>query len=60
MGDTNDSRRHREGGAMNIGEQVRTVYIEPIEEPPPTEESVAAERVPDPLPDPRHELEPAR
>jgi hypothetical protein len=44
---------------MNIGEQVRTVYIEPIEEPPPTETSVAAEQVPDPLPDPGRELEPA-
>ena len=44
---------------MNIGEQVRTVYIETIEEPPPTETSVAAEQVPDPLPDPGRELEPA-
>jgi len=44
---------------MNIGEQVRTVYIEPIEEPPPTEEPSLVERVPDPLPDPRRQLDPA-
>jgi hypothetical protein len=43
---------------MNIGEQVRTVYIEPIEEPPPTEEPPRLELVPDPLADPR-QLEPA-
>jgi hypothetical protein len=59
MGDTDDARRHRDGGAMNIGEQVRTVYIEPIEEPPPTEEPAFVERVPDPLPDPRRQLDPA-
>ena len=44
---------------MNIGEQVRTVYIEPIEEPPPTEVSAAVEPLPDPLPDPRRQLDPA-
>ena len=44
---------------MNIGEQMRTVYIEPIEEPPPTEEPAFVERVPDPLPDPRRQLDPA-
>ena len=44
---------------MNIGEQIRTVYIEPIEEPPPTEEPARVERVPEPLPDPRRELDPA-
>jgi hypothetical protein len=59
MGDTDDDPRRREGGgAMNIGEQVRTVYIEPIEEPPPTEEPARLEPVPDLLPDTRRELEP--
>jgi hypothetical protein len=43
---------------MNIGEQRRTIYIEPIEEPTPTEEPVpVAEPAPDPSRD--HELEPA-
>jgi hypothetical protein len=43
---------------MNIGEQRRTIYIEPIEEPPPAEEPIP---VAEPVPDPRrdHELEPA-
>ena len=59
MGDTEHPRRHREGGVMNIGEHVRTVYIEPIEEPPPTEVSAPVEPMPDPLPDPRRELDPA-
>jgi len=59
MVDTDDPRRRREGAAMNIGEQVRTVYIEPIEEPPPTEVSALVEPMPDPLPDPRHQLDPA-
>jgi hypothetical protein len=44
---------------MNIGEQVRTVYIEPIEEPPPAEISAVLEPAPDRLPDARRELEPA-
>jgi hypothetical protein len=44
---------------MNIGEQVRTVYIEPIEEPLPTEVPPPVELVPDPLPDPQRELDPA-
>ena len=44
---------------MNIGEQVRTVYIEPIEEPPPTEVSALVEPMPDPLLDLRRELDPA-
>ena len=43
---------------MNIGEQVRTVYIEPIEEPPMTETPVRLEPVPDLLPDTRRQLEP--
>ena len=43
---------------MNIGEQVRTVYIEPIEEPLPTEDSTPLELVPDPLPAPIREREP--
>jgi hypothetical protein len=43
---------------MNIGEQVRTLYIEPIEEPPPTEKPVPLEPVPDPLPAPGAELQP--
>jgi hypothetical protein len=43
---------------MNIGEQVRTVYIEPIEEPSPTETLARLEPVPDLPPDPRRELEP--
>jgi hypothetical protein len=60
MGDTDDDPRRREGGgAMNIGEQVRTVYIEPIEEPPPIEIPARLEAAPDPLPDARRELEPA-
>lgn len=59
MGDTDDPRRRREGGAMNIGEQVRTVYIEPIEEPPPAEIPAVLEPAPDQLPDARRELEPA-
>jgi hypothetical protein len=58
MGDTDDPRRRREGSAMNIGEQVRTVYIEPIEEPPPTERPARLEPVPDLLPDTRRQLEP--
>jgi hypothetical protein len=43
---------------MNIGEQVRTIYIEPIEEPPPTPMPAPPERVPDPLPARGAELEP--
>jgi hypothetical protein len=45
-------------GAMNIGEPRRTIYIEPIEEPPPSEEPIP---IAEPVPDPRrdHELEPA-
>ncbi len=43
---------------MNIGEERRTIYIEPIEEPPPAEDPVP---IAEPVPDPRrdHELEPA-
>lgn len=43
---------------MNIGEPRRTIYIEPIEEPPPVEDPVP---IAEPAPDPRrdHELEPA-
>jgi len=44
---------------MNIGEQLRTVYIEPIEEPPPTEIPALLESAPDRLPEARRELEPA-
>ena len=44
---------------MNIGEQLRTIYIEPIEEPPPTETPAPLESVPDPMPDAGRELEPA-
>jgi hypothetical protein len=44
---------------MNIGEQVRTLYIEPIEEPPPTEDFVPVEWVPDQVPIPTGELDPA-
>ena len=58
MGDTDDPRRRREVDAINIGEQLRTVYIEPIEEPPPTETPARLEPVPDPLPDTRRQLEP--
>jgi hypothetical protein len=43
---------------MNIGEQVRTVYIEPIEEPSPTETPARLEPVPDLLSDTRRQLEP--
>ena len=43
---------------MNIGQQVRTVDIEPIEEPPMTETPVRLEPVPDLLPDTRRQLEP--
>ena len=45
---------------MNIGEQVRTVYIEPIEEPPETQTPASLEQVPDPLPAPGAALEPVR
>jgi len=40
---------------MDIGEPKRTIYIEPIEEPPPAEEPVP---IAEPAPDPRrdHEL----
>ena len=43
---------------MNIGEPKRTIYIEPIEEPPAVEDPVP---IAEPAPDPRrdHELEPA-
>ena len=43
---------------MNIGKPRRTIYIEPIEEPPPAEDPVP---IAEPVPDPRrdHELEPA-
>ena len=44
---------------MNIGEQLRTVYSEPIEEPPPTEIPALLESAPDRLPEARRELEPA-
>jgi hypothetical protein len=44
---------------MNIGEPLRTIYVEPIEEPPPTETPALLEPAPDPLPDARRELEPA-
>jgi hypothetical protein len=43
---------------MNIGEPLRTIYIEPIEEPPPTEIPALLEPTPDRLPDARRELEP--
>jgi hypothetical protein len=42
---------------MNIGEQIRTIYIEPIEEPPPTEMPALPERVSDPQPNAGRELE---
>jgi hypothetical protein len=42
---------------MNIGRYLRTLYIEPIEDPPPTEDPVPVERLPDPLPDPSRALE---
>ena len=45
---------------MNIGEQVRTVYIEPIEEAPPTEAPAFPERLPEPLPAPGAALVPVR
>jgi hypothetical protein len=38
---------------MEIGEQHRTIYIEPIEEPTPMEEPQPS----DPVPDPRKDLE---
>jgi hypothetical protein len=49
----------REDAPMNIGEQIRTLYIEPIEEPPPTEDPVPLELVPDPVQARIRELEPA-
>lgn len=59
MGDTADRRpAAREEPSMNIGVQVRTLYIEPIEEPPPDQIPAPVERVPDPLPDPAVHLEP--
>jgi hypothetical protein len=45
---------------MNIGAPIRTVYIEPIEEPPPAETPAPPERVPGPLPYPGAELQPVR
>jgi hypothetical protein len=39
---------------MDIGEQRRTIYIEPIEEPAPAEPPAPRE----PVPDPRKDLEP--
>jgi hypothetical protein len=39
---------------MDIGEQRRTIYIEPIEEPPPAEEPAPAI---DPAPEPRRDVE---
>ena len=39
---------------MDIGEERRTIYIEPIEEPGPVEAPLPSE----PLPDPRKDLEP--
>jgi hypothetical protein len=39
---------------MNIGEQRRTIYIEPIEELPPVEEPAPAI---DPAPEPRRDVE---
>jgi hypothetical protein len=42
---------------MNIGEPVRTIYIEPIEEPPPTQTPAPVEKAPDPLPAPGAALE---
>jgi hypothetical protein len=43
---------------MNIGFQVRTIYIEPIDKPPPAETPAPPEPVPDPLPAPGVELQP--
>jgi hypothetical protein len=37
---------------MNIGEQRRTIYIEPIEEPAPIKEPAAPV---EPVPEPEHE-----
>lgn len=56
-----DKRSHgtREEAPMDIGEQIRTLYIEPIEESPPTEDSRPLELVPDSLPAPIRELDPA-
>jgi hypothetical protein len=39
---------------MDIGEERRTIYIEPIEEPAPAEAPEPRE----PVPDPRKDLEP--
>jgi hypothetical protein len=44
---------------MNIGEKLRTLYIEPIEEPQP-EMAAPPEPIPEPLPDPERTLEPVR
>ena len=55
MGDT----QNEEDAPMNIGEQVRTLYIEPIEESPPTEDPRPLELLPDALPPPMRELDPA-
>ena len=53
------SRDPPEGGyAMNIGEQRRTIYIEPIEEPSPADEPAPAPLDPWPIGTP--EPEPAR
>jgi hypothetical protein len=42
---------------MNIGLYLRTLYIEPIDDPPPTEDPIAVEQVPGPLPDPAVRLQ---
>jgi hypothetical protein len=44
---------------MIIGKPLRTLYIEPIEEPAPAEASVPVELAPDPLPAATSELDPA-
>jgi hypothetical protein len=48
------SRSPCQEGSMDIGEERRTIYIEPIEEPAP----VQAPEPSEPVPDPRKDLEP--
>jgi hypothetical protein len=43
------------GPPMDIGEQRRTIYIEPIEEPAPVDVPEPSEPVPDPRKDPERE-----
>jgi hypothetical protein len=56
MGDTRRRTPRSEGGfGMNIGEQRRTIYIEPIEEPMPVEAPEPASPAQEPESEPERE-----